>query len=202
LHSTSGAAVLALEGGFVLAGNRSPQVGGIEHGWLIRTDAGGKLLWEKTFGTTGNDEFRAMTKAGAGLAMAGGSKQAGAPGQAVWLLQVDALGNLQWEKTFAVAGIEGAIALALTPDGFLVAGYAKPLPPTTQAAKILRTDAFGNLTCATSGPCAGKPFGACDDANPCTADLCDAAHNGCWHADLPDKATCGAGKVCQGGKCL
>jgi hypothetical protein len=143
-----------------------------------------------------------MMTAGAGFALGGRPKPAGAQGDAVWLLQVDVLGNSQWERTFAVAGIEGANALTATPDGVLVVGYAKPLPPTAQAAKILRTDAFGNLPCATSGPCAGKPFGGCDAANPCTADLCDAAHNGCWHADLPDKATCGTGKACQAGKCL
>ncbi|MBM4346374.1 MAG: hypothetical protein FJ100_23610 [Deltaproteobacteria bacterium] len=41
----------------------------------------------------------------------------------------------------------------------------------------------------------------CDDANPCTYDQCDAAHNGCFNTKHPDGNACGGGKTCKAGVC-
>jgi hypothetical protein len=62
-------------------------------------------------------------------------------------------------------------------------------------------DAFGNPSCAASGPCWAKNIGDCDDKNPCTFDRCDAAHGGCWNPALSDGAWCGPGSVCVNGAC-
>ena len=66
---------------------------------------------------------------------------------------------------------------------------------------LLRTDPWGNATCTTSGPCAAKTLATCADTNPCTADLCDAAHNGCYHTNRPETSPCATGKTCKSGTC-
>ena len=63
------------------------------------------------------------------------------------------------------------------------------------------TDAFGNLGCKASGPCATMDPRSCADGNPCTADGCDAAHGGCWNEPVPDGYICGDNGVCKGGFC-
>lgn len=67
--------------------------------------------------------------------------------------------------------------------------------------EIWWTDAFGNLGCAASGPCATLEPRSCADGNPCTADGCDAAHGGCWNEPVPDGHICGDDGVCDGGFC-
>ena len=63
-------------------------------------------------------------------------------------------------------------------------------------------DLWGNATCESSGPCWQKTYADCADPNPCTSDLCDAAHGGCFHEPLPDGVECAEGKVCNAGSCL
>lgn len=72
---------------------------------------------------------------------------------------------------------------------------------TPEMGLIRRSDHWGNGTCAASGPCFSLQMSACDDANPCTNDLCDAAHSGCYHAPFPEGMPCAPGKKCTGGLC-
>lgn len=67
---------------------------------------------------------------------------------------------------------------------------------------LSRVDAFGNGTCESSGPCFGKKVADCDDGDPCTNDLCDVAHGGCYHEAFADDAPCSPGKICFQGKCM
>ena len=66
---------------------------------------------------------------------------------------------------------------------------------------VIRMDHWANQTCASSGPCWQKTYADCIDTNPCTSDLCDAAHGGCFHEPLPNGTLCAAGKKCQAGVC-
>ena len=63
-----------------------------------------------------------------------------------------------------------------------------------------RLDPWFNATCPESGPCYNKPANACDDGNPCTADLCTGA-KGCHTAPMPDGGACGVAKACKAGVC-
>lgn len=116
---------------------------------------------------------------------------------ASWRLRAD--GTLRWRKTeddarhpvgapmFAVG--QGVVTLAqLNVQGVTV-------------VRLVHSDAFGNVDCASSGPCYDLKAGACDDADPCTTDRCDSLHGGCWHEMLPEGATCGPGAVCKAGAC-
>ena len=63
-------------------------------------------------------------------------------------------------------------------------------------------DTWGNTTCESSGNCWQKTYADCADSNPCTSDLCDAAHGGCYHVPLPDGITCSdSGGHCAAGTC-
>ncbi|MSQ85185.1 MAG: hypothetical protein EXR77_20300 [Myxococcales bacterium] len=74
-------------------------------------------------------------------------------------------------------------------------------PDNTCDSYLGSADIWGNFSCATSGPCWQKAYADCVDTNPCTSDLCDADHAGCYHVPLPDGITCATGKACQAGAC-
>ena len=121
-----------------------------------------------------------------------------------WLWRLDANGNtrqlrqiptLQWDPQVTADDANGFILVRSIPNDIkdFTAGWK---------SEIQRVDAWGNASCAQSGLCFDRGWSECLDTNPCTADLCDGAHNGCYHVQLPDGATCAdSGAHCLNGTC-
>ena len=212
-------AVTALaDGGLALAGftNSSDLPGGQTTAgdydfWVVRTDAAGKLLWNKTFGGPFRDEAFGLTSlADGGLVLAGTKESSDEPGgkQDCWLVRTDAGGNPLWNRTYGGSGYDAILAVAALSDGGLaLAGTtaSTDLPGGPKVAGLLdgwllRTDPWGHISCAEAGPCASKTLADCDDAKPCTADLCDGK-TGCTHTNLTNGSACGGGKSCTAGVC-
>ncbi len=213
------------DGGFALAGstNSTDLPGGQKSAgwrdlWLVRTDAGGKLLWSQTYGGSGWDFAWSMTALpDGGLAVAGSTSSTDLPGgqksagyDDAWLVRTDAAGKLLWNRTYGSSQDDYASAVITLPDGGLaLAGrmHSTYLPCGGKSsyaganAWLLRTDPWGHISCAEAGPCASKTLADCDDAKPCTADLCDGK-TGCTHTNLADGSNCGGGKTCAAGVCL
>ncbi len=193
-YSADDAAELAVlpDGGFALAGNTMSKGAGGADFWLVRTDAQGKVLWDRTYGAAGDESASGLVALADGFALTG---LVSASGQGIkfWLVRTDVLGNAVFNKSFG-GSQEYANNVIAMPSGFAVIGASGD-------AKFVRTDPWGNATCTDSGPCASKTLADCADTNPCTADLCDAAHNGCYHTNLPDASPCGTTKTCKSGTC-
>ncbi len=159
-------------------------------GWFLRFDAAGQKLAQKSynFGATNFGQFRGVALRSDGvLAVTGGN------GTAATLNWVDPSGAIFGTKTWKFDNISMALAVSATPDGGFVLGGQ-----TT--ANVVRVDAWGNDSCASSGICATKTAADCDDKNPCTADTCDPIKS-CQHASLADASACGDGKTCKVGIC-
>ena len=71
---------------------------------MVKIDANGNLLWEKTFGGSYSDQATSVQQtADGGYIVAGGTgfRRKGAQGtRGVYLVKTDINGNLLWEKTF------------------------------------------------------------------------------------------------------
>jgi hypothetical protein len=106
-----------LDGGFVLSGwsasgsdgNKSSQHFGRVDGWLVRIDANGNKLWDRSFGGDDLDTFEdvlALPDGGFLLCGLSSSRPSGVKqsphygGNDAWLVRVDANGGLVWERTF------------------------------------------------------------------------------------------------------
>lgn len=159
--------------------------------WLVRTDVQGKSLWQRTFGTDADDFATAVLPTPGGALLAGvASQKSGVQGLGT-LWQVDAFGNVAWQRSHNLSGLERLESLVASPDGVLVGGTQ--VTASQSRMVFLRTDAFGHASCSQSGVCAGKA--TCDDGDLCSADDCDAG-KGCVHPPHAMGTTCGLGKTC------
>ena len=107
---------------------------------------------------------------------------------------------MKWKQQYTTSTDLTLSGLVSLPDGFALLGRKNPKNNFDFAAWLVRTDSFGNETCAKSGACITKKAADCDDGNPCTVDLCTAA-KGCTHDKAADGTVCAAGKTCTGGVC-
>ncbi len=127
------------DGGYALTGtwNSSLACGGIRYGmayygdfWLVKTDASGNMQWNKTYGGPGLDiACSLIVTSDGGFALAGTWNYLSTwefnnfAGGDFWLLKTDALGNVQWNRTYGGTGNDVASSLVATPNGgFALAG--------------------------------------------------------------------------------
>jgi len=82
------------DGGFIVAGTTTSSGEGAEDLWLVRTDADGNELWNRTFGGPGRDEAYGVrqTRDG-GFVATGFTESFGAGGGDLWIVKTDADGN-------------------------------------------------------------------------------------------------------------
>lgn len=116
-------AVRALpDGGFVVSGETESAGDGPFDGWVIRFDAGGNVLWERTYGGAGRDEARFIDAlSDGGFAVAGLTTSRGAGDEDAWIVRLDAAGEVVWEATVGGAALDRALELRETADGGIVA---------------------------------------------------------------------------------
>ena len=193
------------DGGVVLGGFADQD--GARKWWVVRTDAAGEALWSR-LGVGGDFEIAAVgvTQGGQILASGRAGKQAGGVFSVSdgWLMALDELGNVRWDRSHGAGTLGSAVAAAVLADGSALS-VGQVQDQGQSRALLVRSDAWGNASCAASGNCVATSAAGCDDGKPCTVDLCHAA-KGCQH--LPAEGlTCGLGDgcaprfECAGGKC-
>src|SRR6218665_822688 len=92
--------------------------------YLMKTNAAGDTLWTKKYGGSGNEEITSIVQSSdGGIVMAGYTESYGNGSKDMYLVKVDANGNLLWSKTYGGPLPEVANALRATPDGgYILAG--------------------------------------------------------------------------------
>jgi len=99
--------------------------------WLLKLDSDGNLQWSKTYGGSKDDRGQAIIQTlDGGYAITGyamsddgdGSNNNGFHDN--WILKLDVLGNLEWEKSFGFSGHDHSYDLVQTTDGgFFFVGF-------------------------------------------------------------------------------
>ena len=133
--------------GFVLAGLTSSSPNGNADGWILKTDFVGNLLWNKTYGQTGDNAFRGTIVDSSGnIAAAGYTDSAGNGSYSFWMVKTDANGTPIWNQVFhGLDSDDKAYALTSSSDGYLVAGEAHSNPETGADAFAAKVDFNGGL---------------------------------------------------------
>lgn len=156
------------EGGYLLGGYTKSNDGDVKsktHGnsdfWVVKIDSVGNFQWEKTYGGI-NDEYiysiQPTSKGGwliGGLTMSkDGDVQSGIKGgQDFWVVKIDSLGTIQWEKTYGGSGDESIRYIQPIEDGgFLVGGSTNSTGVDVQSGNkggqdfwIVKMDSVGTI---------------------------------------------------------
>ena len=125
------------DSGFLVAGITKSSDGdvtffeGIEDGWIVKVNAAGDFVWQKTLGGTQTDRSYSICPThDNGFLVAGSSHSSDGDvsdnnGESdFWLCKIDHLGNILWDKNYGGSENDLAKSVSRTNDnGFIVAGY-------------------------------------------------------------------------------
>ena len=125
------------DGGYIVVGYSSSNNGNVtgNHGgddyWIVKLDAIGTIQWQKSLGGSGSDSaVSVQTSLDGGYLVAGSSTSS--DGNVIgnhgsndnWLVKMDAIGNLQWQKSLGGSGSDVGYSIQQSSDGgYVVAGW-------------------------------------------------------------------------------
>ena len=122
--------------GYIVAGwsvsNNSDTAGNYGDCYVVKLDTAGNIQWQKFLGGTGNDIAYSIcptTDGGyivAGASWSNDSDATGNHGDAdCWIVKLDAIGNIQWQKFLGGTGDDIAYSIHPTTDGgYVIAGWS------------------------------------------------------------------------------
>ena len=101
--------------------------------WVVKLDSIGNILWQKSLGGTGDDiAYFIQQTTDKGYIIAGESNSTDGDvtgnhgGYDYWIVKLDSIGNIQWEKSFGGTSDEEAYCVQQTTDGgYVVAGWSR-----------------------------------------------------------------------------
>jgi len=134
------------DGGFIFAGNTLSFGSGNLDFYIIKTDINGDTLWTKTYGDASYDDcFDIDELTGGGYIIVGESNSFGTSGYEIFLINIDANGNVLWSKIYGGAGSDKGIRVRQTSDlGFIIGGITFSYGNNAQFY-LIKTDANGNV---------------------------------------------------------
>lgn len=130
------------DGGFLLggysaspiSGNKTDPAYGGNDGWIVRVDANGNKLWDRSLGGSAADDVVSVSETIDGLILVGGHSASpvsgnqtcpGHGGSDVWMVLLDSQGRKIWDQTYGGTGDDGCWKAGIRPlpgGGFIVAG--------------------------------------------------------------------------------
>jgi len=141
------------DGGYALVGETNSFGAGFTDFWLIRTDASGNMLWNKTYGGKGFDTaYSLLETPDGGYAIAGDTDSFNEGKYDVWLIKTDANGNMEWDQRYErtpaqeFSNFIRPCSLVRTLDGgYAIAAKTKTSGTSNYDFWLIKTDEQGNM---------------------------------------------------------
>jgi hypothetical protein len=157
------------DGGYVVAGTSNATNGKMtsNHGgsndyWIVKLSSDRNIEWQKLYGGSGDDEATSVQQTNdggyilAGISYSTDGDVTGNHGSGdYWVVKLDSLGNLEWQKSLGGTGDEEANAIEQTSDGgYIVAGMSHSVngdvtghhgDSTTLDYWIVKLNSIGNI---------------------------------------------------------
>jgi hypothetical protein len=131
-----GALIPAADGGYIMTGMTQSSDGDVtaNHGnydlWVVKLRANGSIEWQKTYGGSADDAGSSIIQvfdggyiiAGSTASIDGDLKgiRTSDSSSSVWILKIDSIGNIQWQKTFGGSIGDGAVQIINGGEGELI----------------------------------------------------------------------------------
>jgi uncharacterized delta-60 repeat protein len=135
------------DGGYVVAGHTYSYGAGNSDIWVLKLDANGNPVWQKTYGGAYYDHAQSIqVTVDGGYVVAGNtSPYETGSGSDIWVLKLDGNGNPVWWKTYGGAHYDGAQSIQVTADGgYVVVGQTTSYGSANTDIWVLKLDANGN----------------------------------------------------------
>lgn len=169
------------DGGFILAGTSNSSVSGDkkeaskgqEDFWIIKLDANGQEIWQRTIGGSGQEKLLSIAQTKDGGYVLGGSsssdkseadekgvvdkygKKENSRGNLdYWVVKLDSKGEIEWDKTIGGKYVDELKSIEQTKDGgFILGGYSNSPESGDKSQKnfglgdywIVKIDKEGNI---------------------------------------------------------
>jgi hypothetical protein len=110
------------DGGFVLSGHTDGMGAGLMDFYAVRTDSAGGLVWERSYGGTGDDYGFSVFRVADGLVFGGSTSSFGLAYSKIFMVATDDGGNLLWDSYLGLPNVtvSGSVAIH-NPDGSFLA---------------------------------------------------------------------------------
>ena len=120
--------------------------------YVIKLNANGNLQWTKTIGGKEDDKgYSLIQTSDGGYAIAGTTTSFGAGDEDVYVVKLDANGNLQWTKTIGGTELDLGHSLIQTSDGdYAIAGHTISFGAGETDVYVVKLDKNGDACCAVS----------------------------------------------------
>jgi len=105
------------------------------------------VSWEKAIGGTGSESAQSIQQTSdGGCVLAGHTSSFGAGGSDIWVLKLDASGDIVWQRTYGGPDDDSAKAIQQTPDGgYIVTGETSSVAAGGTDCLILKLGANGQI---------------------------------------------------------
>ncbi len=138
------------DGGYIVAGVAGwTRLFGSEEkdAYILKLKSKGDLEWQKTFSEDWFDEANSIQQTtDGGYIVAGWTKSAGSGRDDIYILKLNAKGEVEWQKTFGGEDYDEANAIQQTKDGgYIVAGWTKSFGSGLEDVYILKLDSKGEV---------------------------------------------------------
>jgi hypothetical protein len=136
---------LTSDGGYIIAGSTEVQGTTIKNSYLIKTDASGNKIWERSFGGNLDNTAYSVKVTQEGAYILTGYISTLNTKWDIYLIKVDSSGTQVWEKTIGGAKKEASYAIQLASDGgYIIAALTESYGAGGQDFYLVKTDSSGN----------------------------------------------------------
>jgi hypothetical protein len=130
------------DGGYIVAGSTWSIGVGNSDIWILKLDSTGNVVWQKTYGGSDNEYGSSIEQTSDGdYIVLATIWSIGAGADDIWILKLDSIGNVVWQKIYSGSIDVNASSIQQTSDGgYIVAGsYLYDM-------LVLKLDVPGNIT--------------------------------------------------------